>query len=272
MDINCNTPTETTTSPEDGQSEEAIGVISQAYRNIFVNGEKLLVKVNDDNINKNNPSSFRHNPIQESGYSQSHPHPNISSQEHSIHSTTSCLPQSRCPVTNHNNKPTTHVMDNSHYNFPQSSSPHSPSQGTTPPQSYPSKHNNYSTQTSCPWRLSPGAKVLVCLYVEIWFVAGLGLQFCVTITYVTNALFLCFSRHVLSMHAPSPQQVTPVNRSGRVSPSASLQLLKKWLNLPRAFQGFRPWVNMIRSCCWRQEPFRWETFKSVLRSVPIRMS
>ncbi|RXN31993.1 nuclear receptor subfamily 1 group D member 1-like protein [Labeo rohita] len=162
MDINCNTPTETTTSPEDGQSEEAIGVISQAYRNIFVNGEKLLVKVNDDNINKNNPSSFRHNPIQESGYSQSHPHPNISSQEHSIHSTTSCLPQSRCPVTNHNNKPTTHVMDNSHYNFPQSSSPHSPSQGTTPPQSYPSKHNNYSTQTSCPWRLSPGAKVLAC--------------------------------------------------------------------------------------------------------------
>ncbi|KAK2874595.1 hypothetical protein QQF64_003271 [Cirrhinus molitorella] len=159
MDMNCTTPTETTTSPEDGQSEEAIGAISQAYRNIFVNGERLLVKVNDDNINKNNPSSFRHNPIQESGYSQSHPQPNISHQEHSIHSTTSCLPQSRCPVTNHENKSTSHVIDNSHYNFPQSSSP---SQGTTPSQSYPSKHNNYSTQTSCPWRLSPGAKVLAC--------------------------------------------------------------------------------------------------------------
>uniref|UniRef100_A0A8C2CST1 Nuclear receptor subfamily 1, group D, member 4b n=1 Tax=Cyprinus carpio TaxID=7962 RepID=A0A8C2CST1_CYPCA len=160
MDVTCTTPTETPPSPEDGQSEEAIGAVSQAYRNIFVNGEKLLVKINDDNnINNNNPSSFRHNPIQESGYSQPHPQPSISPQDHSIHSTTSCLPRSRCPVANHDSKPTTQVMDNSHYNFPQSSSP---SQGTTPSQSCPSKHNNYSTQTSCPWRLSPGAKVLAC--------------------------------------------------------------------------------------------------------------
>lgn len=160
MDITCTTPTETPASPEDGQSEENSGAISQAYRNIFVNGEKLLVKINDDNnFNKNNRSSSRHNPIQESGYSQSHPQPSISPQDHSIHSTTSCLPQSRCPFANHDRKPTTQVIDNSHYNFPQSSSP---SQGTTPSQSYPSKHNSYSTQTSCPWRLSPGAKVLAC--------------------------------------------------------------------------------------------------------------
>ncbi len=162
MDITCTTPTETPASPEDGQSEENRGAISQAYRNIFVNGEKLLVKINDDNnFNKNNRSSSRHNPIQESGYSQSHPQPSISPQDHSIHSTTSCLPQSRCPFANHDRKPTTQVIDNSHYNFPQSSSP---SQGTTPSQSYPSKHNSYSTQTSCPWRLSPGAKVLVRFY------------------------------------------------------------------------------------------------------------
>uniref|UniRef100_A0A673FYJ4 Nuclear receptor subfamily 1 group D member 1-like n=1 Tax=Sinocyclocheilus rhinocerous TaxID=307959 RepID=A0A673FYJ4_9TELE len=160
MDITCTTPTETPSSPEDGQSEEAINATSQAYRNIFVNGEKLLMKINDDdNTNNNDPSSFRHNPIQESGYSQSRPQPSISPQDHSIHSTTSCLPRSRCPVANHNRKPRTRVMDNSHYNFPQSSSP---SQGTTPSQSYPSKHNNYSTQTSCPWRPSPGAKVLAC--------------------------------------------------------------------------------------------------------------
>lgn len=262
MDITCTTPTETPSSPEDGQSEEAIGVISQAYRNIFVNGEKLLVKINDDNnINNNNPSSFRHNPIQESGY---RPQPSISPQDHSIHSTTSCLPQSRCPFAKHDIKPTTQVMDNSHYNFPQSSSP---SQGTTPSQSYPSKHNSYSTQTSCPWRLSPGAKVLVCFFYDgIWFVCWSLF----TIFYNLNGLFLYFSRHVLSMHIPSPQPVTPVNRSGRVSLSASLQLLKKWLNLPRAFQGFRPWVNMIKSCCWRQEPFRWETPTSVLKSVLLK--
>lgn len=162
MDIGCTTPTETPSSPEDGQSEESIGVISQAYRNIFVNGEKLQVKVDQENNvnNNNNPSSFRHHPMQESGYAQSHPQPNISAQEHSVHSTTSCLAQSRCPVANQNNKPTSQVLDNGHYNFPQSSSP---SQGTTPTQSYPTKHNSYSTQTqSCPWRLSPGAKVLAC--------------------------------------------------------------------------------------------------------------
>lgn len=154
--MDCTTLPETPASPEDGQSEEAIGAISQAYRNIFVNGEKLLVKIDDDN--NNNPSSFHHNQIQESGYTQSHPQPSISPQEHAVHSTTSCLTQSRCPFANHENKPTIQVMDNNHYNFPQSSSPN---QGTTPPQSYPSKHNSYSTQTSCPWRLSPGAKVLV---------------------------------------------------------------------------------------------------------------
>uniref|UniRef100_A0A8C1PE67 Nuclear receptor subfamily 1, group D, member 4b n=1 Tax=Cyprinus carpio TaxID=7962 RepID=A0A8C1PE67_CYPCA len=160
MDITCTTPTETPSSPEDGQSEEAIGAISQAYRSIFVNGEKLLVKINNENNNSNNnPSSFRHNPIQESSYSQSHSQTSISPQEHSIHSSTSCLPRSRCPVTNHDNKPKTQVMDNSQYNFPQSSSPNLE---TAPSQSYPLKHNNYSTQTSCPWRLSPGAKVLAC--------------------------------------------------------------------------------------------------------------
>ncbi|XP_056108455.1 nuclear receptor subfamily 1 group D member 2-like isoform X17 [Rhinichthys klamathensis goyatoka] len=152
MDINCSSPTETPTSPGDGQSEEGIGAISQAYRNIFVNGEKVLVKIDDDN--NNSPSSFRHNPIQESGYTQSHPQPSVSPREHPVHSTTNCLSQSRCPFASHDNKP-----DNSHYNFPQSSSP---SQGSTPSQSYPSKHNSYSTQTSCPWRLSPGAKVLAC--------------------------------------------------------------------------------------------------------------
>uniref|UniRef100_A0A8C1EDN0 Nuclear receptor subfamily 1, group D, member 4b n=1 Tax=Cyprinus carpio carpio TaxID=630221 RepID=A0A8C1EDN0_CYPCA len=127
MDITCTTPTDTPSSPEDGQSEEAIGAISQAYR--------------------------------KSSYSQSHSQPSISPQEHSIHSSTSCLPRSRCPVTNHDNKPKTQVMDNSQYNFPQSSSPNLE---TAPSQSYPLKHSNYSTQTSCPWRLSPGAKVLAC--------------------------------------------------------------------------------------------------------------
>ncbi|TRY97784.1 hypothetical protein DNTS_008280 [Danionella cerebrum] len=148
MDIT--TPPEAPPSPDDGQSEEAIGAISQAYHNIFVNGEKLMVK--DDNHN-NNAASFRHHPIQESNYIQAHPQQSLPPQEHSIHSTTNC------PVTNHDCKPTTQILDNARYSIPQSSSP---SQGTSPAQSCPSKLNAYSTQTACPWRLSPGAKVLAC--------------------------------------------------------------------------------------------------------------
>lgn len=145
------------TTDTDGQSEEPIGGISQVHRNIFVNEEKL-VKISNDNINNNNPSSFHQNSMQlQSDYAES--------QEHLFHSTTS-LTQSRCPIANHDIKPESNVIDNSHYNFPQSPSPN---QGSAPAQSCPFNHNDYSTQTSCPWRLSPGAKVLVCVYESVWF-------------------------------------------------------------------------------------------------------
>ncbi|KAA0708060.1 Nuclear receptor subfamily 1 group D member 1 [Triplophysa tibetana] len=132
--MDCTTPTDTPTSPRDGQSEEAI---SQAYRDIFANEEKF-VKISNDDINNNNPF----------GFTESH-----------TQSTTSCLTQSRCPMANHDSKPAALIINNSHYHFQQSSSP---SQGTAQPQSCPSNHNDYSSQMSCPWRPSPGAKVLAC--------------------------------------------------------------------------------------------------------------
>ncbi|XP_056590508.1 nuclear receptor subfamily 1, group D, member 4b [Triplophysa dalaica] len=132
--MDCTMPTDTPTSPRDGQSEEAI---SQAYRDIFANEEKF-VKISNDDINNNNPF----------GYTESH-----------TQSTTSCLTQSRCPTASHDNKPAAHFIDNSHYHFPLSSSP---SQGTAPPHSCLSNHNDYSSQMSCPWRPSPSAKVLAC--------------------------------------------------------------------------------------------------------------
>ncbi|XP_051966960.1 nuclear receptor subfamily 1, group D, member 4b [Xyrauchen texanus] len=157
IDINSNTPTDTPTSPGDGQSEEAISAISQTYRNIFVNGKKLLKISKKNNINS--PSSFHQNPIPESGYTECHTQSSVSQQEHPIHSTKGCLAQSRCPVANHDNKAITQAMDNGQYNFPQS---FNPSQGNPPSQSCPSNYSNYSIQTSCPWRLSPGTKVLAC--------------------------------------------------------------------------------------------------------------
>ncbi|XP_051532584.1 nuclear receptor subfamily 1, group D, member 4b isoform X2 [Myxocyprinus asiaticus] len=160
IDINSNTHTDTPTSPGDGQSEEAISAISQTYRNIFVNGKEKFVKISkENNINNNSPSSFHHNPIPESGYTECRPQPRVSQQEHPIHSTKDCLTQSRCPVAYHDNKAITQAMDNSQHNFPQS---FNPSQGSPPSQSCLSNYNNYSTQTSCPWRLSSGTKVLAC--------------------------------------------------------------------------------------------------------------
>ncbi|KAL7843052.1 hypothetical protein AOLI_G00245640 [Acnodon oligacanthus] len=173
MDIDSTTPTEAPPSPREGQSEEAIGTVSQTYRNIFVNGEEKLVKINDNsntmnnnNNNNSNPSSFRNSQPQDSGYAQPHSHAPVAPQSYPSHSalTTNYETQTRCPVAHHDNIATSQTIDNSRYSYPQ---PSNQSQGSSPSQSYPANNNSYpgtetKGQTSCPWRLAAGAKVLAC--------------------------------------------------------------------------------------------------------------
>ncbi|XP_007248417.3 nuclear receptor subfamily 1, group D, member 4b [Astyanax mexicanus] len=185
MDIDATTPTESPPSPREGQSEEALsqGGVSQAYCNIFINGEEKLVKISDNNnsinINTNNnnnsgssnggsnPSSFRNMSPQDSAYAPPHSHAPAPPQTYPTHSLpmTNYKSQARCPVSHHDSNPANQQpVDNSRYSYP---APTSQSQGTPPSQSYPASNNSYPAaetkgQTSCPWRLAGGAKVLAC--------------------------------------------------------------------------------------------------------------
>ncbi|XP_030633388.1 nuclear receptor subfamily 1, group D, member 4b [Chanos chanos] len=153
MDVDSSPSTEAPPSPGESQSEEVIGAVSQAYRNIFANGEEKVVKTNGNNMNNNNSSS---------NCPQSHFHQNIQKECHS-QTTTDYHAQPRCPVK-HDNNSTAQTVDNGRYTYLQSSNHNA---GGPASLNYLEKQNSYpasksKSPTSCPWRLGAGAKVLAC--------------------------------------------------------------------------------------------------------------
>ncbi|XP_066527399.1 nuclear receptor subfamily 1, group D, member 4b [Hoplias malabaricus] len=158
MDIDSVTASSTeapSSSHRDGQSEEPIA--SQTFRSIFVNGEEKMAKIND-NINNNNsvnnnnsPSSFGNN--------------QDLTQTHSTQPFTTVTydAPARCPVNHHDNSPASQPIDNGRCSYTQTTnqSPACPSS-----QGFSANSNRFPTenksQTSCPWRLAAGAKVLAC--------------------------------------------------------------------------------------------------------------
>ncbi|KAJ8259006.1 hypothetical protein COCON_G00180180 [Conger conger] len=171
MDIDSSPPPATPPSPQDNQSDEAIGTISQAYRDIFVSSQDRLDKKgsnnssNNNNKNNNNPASFQSVPSP----SYPHPHPQaFPAQGYSSYPTTGYQATSRCPVAPRDNSPTFAFVDNGRISYPTSSNQRQSQLNTTaPPQSCPVNYNSYSnsetqTQSSCPWRMSQGTKVLAC--------------------------------------------------------------------------------------------------------------
>ncbi|KAL2090700.1 hypothetical protein ACEWY4_012963 [Coilia grayii] len=172
MEIDSSPPPENPPSPAESQSEEAIGAISQAYRNIFVNGEEKEVKpvVNNNNNNNNmnnntSPAGFHgNNQSQDCNPHQSHP--NTVQQQQNFHCQQPTTPAyhpapARCPVAHRENA----VLDNSRYSHSVSSNQ---SQSQCPAsQKYLTNQSGHlinETQgpTSCPFRLGGGAKVLAC--------------------------------------------------------------------------------------------------------------
>ncbi|KAK6319311.1 hypothetical protein J4Q44_G00105220 [Coregonus suidteri] len=140
-------------SPEPGES------ISSAYCNIFAQEDvKPVIKMA---VNNNN---IRNNPAHESGYAhpapQTHSHSNPS-QGYQSHPTQSYQTPSRCPRNNN--------VDNAQYtyqpSFNQSQCPMS--NGSQSAKTFQANHNTFpagesQNQTTCPWKLSGGAKVLAC--------------------------------------------------------------------------------------------------------------
>ncbi|KAJ8404035.1 hypothetical protein AAFF_G00343850 [Aldrovandia affinis] len=175
MEIDSSPPPEAPPSPEESQSEEAIGAISRAYRDIFVSGQDRLGKKGgsssssgSNNNNKNHPpSSLQGLPPQESSYP--HPHPQtLPAQGYLSYPTAGYQAASRCPVAPRDSSPSFAFVDNGRFSYPPSSNQSHSQLNVAPfPQACPANYNSYSigeaqSPSPCPWRLSPGTKVLAC--------------------------------------------------------------------------------------------------------------
>lgn len=243
-------------STEDCNTKEAIGTISRAYRDIFTsnisNQERSTSRANITS-NNNNTSSF----------SQDSSFPQVSSHSTLAQSYQSCpvVPATVCPVASNHNQPAFQNVDNNHYSHLVSTNQnHNQLNVTTPQRSSSANHNSFvqggsaQNQPTCPWKLTPGAKVLVStrslkdsIKMLGWFVLFVcflssNLQFC-------SVLFFIFLRPVLLMHALYQGHNAPVRRYGSPSLSVSLLLSRRWWSLQKASLDFKSLASKTRSCC-----------------------
>ncbi|XP_067095962.1 nuclear receptor subfamily 1, group D, member 4b [Osmerus mordax] len=147
MEIDSSSSSDAPSSPEN-QSNEAV------YQNMFKDEKPPKMAA----LNNNNCSStFRNNATHDSIYS-AHQHNNPHPQGYQTNYPT----PASFSVAPHNN-PTAN-NDNARYTFAQSSSmSQCPANGNQSAQTNPTNHHSESeNQTSCPWKLNGGAKVLAC--------------------------------------------------------------------------------------------------------------
>lgn len=173
MDMDSPSVRDTPSSPEDGNSKEAIGAISRAYRDIFTNGNsnghERAAKTANIHTN-NNTSPF----TQDARFNQ------VSSHPTSTQSYQSCPVASAThrPVAPNDNQSTFHNVDNNRYTYLVSTNQnHDQSNSTTSQRGGSANHNSFhnagstQNQPSCPWKLASGAKVLACP-LNAWPVSG----------------------------------------------------------------------------------------------------
>lgn len=163
---------DSTTSTDDCSSKEAIGTISKAYRDIFTgnnsherSSNRTSISTSSRSSNNNNASTFS----QDGGFQPSS-HPN------STQSYQSC-PVSHAtmyPVASNDNQPLFHKVDNNHYSYLVSTNQNHNQSNTamgqrissTSHNSFPSGKVAQNQPSTCPWKLAPGAKVLVSVRIE----------------------------------------------------------------------------------------------------------
>ncbi|XP_055747536.1 nuclear receptor subfamily 1 group D member 1-like [Salvelinus fontinalis] len=167
MDVDSSPISEAPLSPAEIPSKEAIRAISRSYQDIFASSQGRAAKtgININNKNNNLPTScpFKSNASQETSHGFS-----VSTQGYQ-----SCPagPAPCCSVTNDNHH-TFPSVDNSCYSYSATSNQnHGQSNIDTPQRGSPTDHNCFSikeetqetqTQTTCPWKLAAGTKVLAC--------------------------------------------------------------------------------------------------------------
>lgn len=151
-------------TPIDGNSKEAIGAISRAYRDIFTSSnnscpQKPARRTNVPNTNNNTYH-----------FSQDATFPQVSTQPISTQTYQSCPvgPASVCPVAPNNNQHAFHHGDNSQYTYLVTTNQgQNQSNNATHQKSNSASERcvqnaaNMPNQPSCPWKSASGAKVLV---------------------------------------------------------------------------------------------------------------
>ncbi|XP_042347253.1 nuclear receptor subfamily 1, group D, member 4a [Plectropomus leopardus] len=176
MDMDSSSVRDTLSSPEDGNSKEAIGAISRAYRDIFTSSnnnsqERAAKRANiPTTTTNNNTCPFS----QDASFTQvsSHPTPAQSYQSCPVASTP------LCPAAPNDNQHTFHNVDNNRYTYLVSTNQNQDQSNSTTSQRGSSANQNSfrnagntQNQPSCPWKLAPGAKVLACP-LNAWPVSG----------------------------------------------------------------------------------------------------
>ncbi|TDH10552.1 hypothetical protein EPR50_G00076450 [Perca flavescens] len=174
VDVDSPSARDTPSTPEDGNSKEAIGAISRAYRDIFSSSNsqgRAAERANiTNNNNNNNTSTFS----EDASFTQ------VSSLPTSAQSYQSCpvVAATLCPATPNDKQTTFHNVDNNRYTYLVSTNQnHDQSNSTTSQRGSSANSNSFrnagstQNQPSCPWKLASGAKVLACP-LNAWPVSG----------------------------------------------------------------------------------------------------
>ncbi|XP_035863815.1 nuclear receptor subfamily 1, group D, member 4a isoform X2 [Sander lucioperca] len=171
VDVDSPSARNTPSTPEDGNSKEAIGAISRAYRDIFTSSNSQGRAAERANITTNNNTST---------FSQDASFTQVSSLPTSAQSYQSCpvAAATLCPATPNDKQPTFHNVDNNRYTYLVSTNQnHDQSNSTTSQRGSSANNNSFhnagstQNQPSCPWKLASGAKVLACP-LNAWPVSG----------------------------------------------------------------------------------------------------
>ncbi|XP_041801904.1 nuclear receptor subfamily 1, group D, member 4a [Chelmon rostratus] len=172
MEMEPSSVRDTPPSTEDGNSKEAIGAISRAYRDIFTSTtsssqERAAKRANITTTANNNTPPFS----RDASFPRVSPHPTPA------HTYQSCpvAPATLCPVAPNENQHTFHSVDNSRYTYLVSTNQNHDQ--STRQRGASANHNSFhnagsnQNQPSCPWKLAQGAKVLACP-LNAWPVSG----------------------------------------------------------------------------------------------------
>ena len=169
MDIESSPVSEAPPSPAEVPSKEAIRAITRAYQDISSSSQDRAAKSELNITNLPTTSLFKSNTSQETSYTNGSSHLGSDSTQGYQSCPAGLAPH--CPDTNDNHH-TFPSVDKSRYSCPATLSNHDHGQsnvGTTQRGSS-ANHNSFSmkeetqepqTQTSCPWKLAAGTKVLV---------------------------------------------------------------------------------------------------------------